>query len=141
MKLSFKYLLMMVMAVSVVGCTYSRNNSFDDIYSAASRGDSEALIRMLESGESLNTLNSDNITPLCYAYMQNNETAIHHLQSYGANQGANCMRTKNDKILIRYEPEHNPPQKQYPQTMDNSKVTSSIMIGGLLTGLALLFVL
>ena len=138
MKSTLKYILMATVAVSLGGCTYYRGSSFDDIYDAAASGDSEALIEIIESGESLNALNSDNITPLCYAYMQNNETAIRHLQSYGANQGANCLRTKNGQPLMRYEPEHNPPQKQYPETMNNSKMTTTVIAGAALVGLILL---
>lgn len=128
MKTALKYLMTGIMAVSVSGCTYSRGNAFDDIYSAAANNDTEALIDILDQGESLNALNSDNITPLCYAYMQNNETAIRNLQSYGANQGANCVRTKDGNVLIRYVPEHNPPQKQYPKTTHNSVVTDTILV-------------
>ena len=138
MKSGLKYFLMAAIAVSLTGCTYSRGSAFDDIYDAAANNDTETLIDIVDSGESLNALNSDNITPLCYAYMQNNETAIRNLQSYGANQGANCMRTKNGQTLVRYEPEHNPPQKQYPQTMNNSKMTSTVITSASVLGLLLL---
>ena len=141
MKLGFKYFLTAIVAVSLGGCTYSRGSAFDDIYGAAANNDTEALVDILDQGESLNEINRDNITPLCYAYMQNNETAIRNLQSYGANQGANCMRTKDGKVLIRYEPEHNPPQKQYPQTMNNSKMTTTVIVGGVLAGLVALFLI
>ena len=141
MKLGFKYFLLAIMAASLTGCTYSRGNVFEDIYDAASSNDTETLIDIVESGESLNALNSDNITPLCYAYMQKNETAIRNLQSYGANQGANCMRTKDGNVLIRYTPEHNPPQKQYPQTMNNSRMTTTVISGAALAGLVALFLI
>ena len=132
------YTTMTCFAIAVSGCTYSRSSAFNDIYNAAATNDTKALIDILDQGESLNALNSDNITPLCYAYMQNNETAIHHLQSYGANQGANCIRTKNGQTLVRYEPEHNPPQKQYPKAMNNSKMTTTAIAGASVLGLLLL---
>ena len=138
MKSGLKYCLMAAIAVSLTGCTYSRGSAFDDIYDAAANNDTETLIDIVDSGESLNALNSDNLTPLCYAYMQNNETAIRNLQSYGANQGANCMRTKNGQTLVRYEPEHNPPQKQYPKTMNNSQMTSTVITSASVLGLLLL---
>lgn len=121
-------------AIAVSGCTYSRSSAFNDIYNAAATNDTKALIDILDQGESLNALNSDNITPLCYAYMQNNETAIRNLQSYGANQGANCIRTRNGNVLIQYTPDHNPPQKQYPKTMNNSYITSSVLAIGAVVG-------
>ena len=141
MKLGLKYFVTAIMAASLGGCAYSSSEAFDNIYNAAARNDTETLIEILDQGESLNVLNSDNITPLCYAYMQNNETAIRNLQSYGANQGANCMRTKNGRVLIRYEPEHNPPQKQYPQTKNNSRMTTTVIVGGVLAGLVALFLI
>ena len=141
MKSTLKYILMLAVAVSLGGCTYSRGSAFEDIYDAAANNDVETLIDIVDSGESLNALNSDNLTPLCYAYMQKNETAIRNLQSYGANQGANCMRTKDGNVLFRYEPEHNPPQKQYPQTMNNSRTTTTVIVGSVLAGLVALFLI
>ncbi len=140
MKLSLKYFVTAIMAVSLSGCVYSRGAAFNDIYDAAASNDTETLIKILDQGESLNALSDDNITPLCYAYMQNNETAIRNLQSYGANQGANCMRTKDGNVLIRYEPEHNPPQKQYPKTANNSRLTTTVIVSAALAGLVALFV-
>lgn len=127
MKKIFKYIMIALMSISMSGCASSRQEQFDHIYGAASHGDSEALIDLLDDGESLNVLNDDNLTPLCYAYIQQNETAIRHLESYGANAGANCYRTKDGRALIRYTPEHNPPQKQYPKVMNNSVITTSIL--------------
>lgn len=121
-------------------CTSARDSTFDEIYGAASRGDTETLYEMVESGESLNALNEHNITPLCYAYMERNETAIQHLQSYSANAGANCMRTKDGGAIIQYTPEHNPPQKKYPKTTNNSVITTPFVVigvvGAIIGGLA-----
>ena len=128
------YIMLACFAVSLSGCTYSRDSAFNDIYAAASNNDTEALIDILDQGESLNALNSDNMTPLCYAYMQNNETAIRNLQSYGANQGTNYIRTRNGNVLIQYTPEHNQPQKKYPKTMNNSFITSSVLAIGTVVG-------
>ena len=124
-----KVCMVVVMAGCLSACS-TGGNTFDEIYGAASRGDTETLYEMIENGESLNTVNEHKVTPLCHAYMERNETAIKHLESYSANQGANCLRTKDGGAIVRYVPEHNPPQKQYPQTTNNSVITTPLVVIG-----------
>ena len=124
-----KIYLFVMMAGCLSACS-TGGHTFDEIYGAASRGDTETLYEMIENGETLNAVNEHKVTPLCHAYMERNETAIKHLESYSANQGANCIRTKDGGAIIRYVPDHNPPQKQYPKTMNNSVITTPLVIVG-----------
>lgn len=146
--------ILLVSSGILSGCTSARTNSFADVYEAARSGDTEFLNELVEEGASLDTLNDNNITPLCYAYLKKDQNAINLLTAYGAKTGANCVvRTNNgteasgygtrsaaqsSQTLVKYVPEHNPPQKHYPKPMNNSVITTTILGLGAIAGIVIL---
>lgn len=148
-----KFLMLSVILSGMLSGCSSPGNSFADVYRAASAGDGTYLAKLTEEGASLDTVNEEKVTPLCYAYLKKNQTAVDLLTAYGAQKGSNCFvrsegasvsyaTAQNDvqktRTLVQYVPEHNPPQKQYPTPMNNSAITTTFLSIAAIAGIVIL---
>ncbi len=143
-------------AVSLTACTSAPQGSFDDVYGAASAGDREYLMELKAEGVRMDMSNAEGDTPLCVALKNKDRLAYDTLRSVGASRNIRCRVIQTDghtsslppdyaygvtqTDLLLYTPDHNPPQKQYPKTTNNSVITGTILTVAAITGIVLLVI-
>lgn len=156
LKMLKKISLIVLCAVGLTACTSAPQGSFDDVYEAASAGDREYLMELKDEGFRMDISNTDGDTPLCVALKNKDKTAYDTLRSVGASRNIRCRVIQTDgqtssmppdyaygvteTDLLLYSPDHNPPQKQYPKTTNNSVITSTILGAAAIAGIVLLII-
>lgn len=143
-------------SICLMGCTSTPQGSFDDVYGAASAGDRDYLMELKSEGVRMDMSNDEGDTPLCVALKNKDRVAYDTLRSVGASRNIRCRVIQTDghtssmppdyaygstqTDLLLYTPDHNPPQKQYPKTTNNSVVTGTILTVAAITGIVLLVI-
>lgn len=151
-----KFFAIVFCAVCLTGCTSAPQGSFSDVYDAASAGDREYLMELKSEGVRMDMTDENGDTPLCVALKNKDRVAYDTLRSVGASRNIRCKvvqtgastsslppdyaygTTQTDLLL--YTPDHNPPQKQYPKTTNNSVITGTILTVAAITGIVLLVI-
>lgn len=134
------------------GCATSQereaNNTVDFMYRSAANGDTQAMLNAIARGNSVNEVNTDGKTALCVAVEEQDYAAYGYLLAMGAKKDPACLNdidnddlkefianqprdviyTQSGTQMIRYVPDHNPPQKQYPTPMNNSVITGTVLV-------------
>lgn len=123
------------------------DNTVDFMYRSAAHGDTQAMLNGIARGKSVNEVNTDDQTALCVAIEEKDYKAYGFLLAMGAKKDPKCLNdideddlkefiaaqprdviySQSGSQMIRYVPDHNPPQIQYPKPMNNSVITGIVM--------------
>lgn len=144
--------------ILLTGCASSEqrkaNDTVDFMYKSASNGDTQSILNAIARDHSVNETDSDGQTALCKAVEDKNYKAYGVLLVMGAKPNPICIQemdkddykefiagqprdiiyTRGGQEMIRYVPDHNPPQQQYDKPMNNSVITATVLV---ISGVAL----